>query len=122
MSQLSPILRRLSDGEMAFWCPGCDGCHAIKVTDGGWTWDGNAERPTFSPSVLIRSGHYVDGKHPCWCDYNREHPGEIKFGCGVCHSFVRDGQIQFLGDCTHALAGRTVPLAPWPTKRGGKGE
>lgn len=24
--------------------------------------------------------------------------------------FIRDGQIQFLGDCTHALAGKTVPL------------
>jgi hypothetical protein len=27
-----------------------------------------------------------------------------------CHSFVVDGQIQFLGDCTHKLAGQTVPL------------
>jgi hypothetical protein len=28
----------------------------------------------------------------------------------VCHSFVTDGKIQFLGDCTHALAGQTVEL------------
>lgn len=32
----------------------------------------------------------------------------------VCHSFIRDGQIQFLSDCTHALAGQTVPLPAWP--------
>ena len=28
-------------------------------------------------------------------------------------SYVKDGSIQFLADCTHALAGRTVPLQPW---------
>jgi hypothetical protein len=31
----------------------------------------------------------------------------------VCHSFVREGQIQFLGDCTHAFAGQTVPMIPF---------
>lgn len=30
-----------------------------------------------------------------------------------CHSFVVDGQMQFLGDCTHALAGQTVPIPEW---------
>lgn len=30
--------------------------------------------------------------------------------CHTCHSFVRDGQIEFLSDCTHALAGKTVSL------------
>jgi hypothetical protein len=28
----------------------------------------------------------------------------------LCHTFVTDGQIQYLGDCTHALAGQTVDL------------
>jgi hypothetical protein len=28
----------------------------------------------------------------------------------VCHSFVTDGRIQFLSDCTHELAGQTVDL------------
>lgn len=28
----------------------------------------------------------------------------------VCHSFIRDGRIEFLSDCTHALAGQTVDL------------
>ncbi|MGC4033677.1 MAG: hypothetical protein QM754_18485 [Tepidisphaeraceae bacterium] len=35
------------------------------------------------------------------------------FTCYRCHSFVRDGQIEFLGDCTHELAGKTVPLEPF---------
>jgi len=32
----------------------------------------------------------------------------------ICHSFIRDGKIQFLGDCTHALAGQTVDLPELP--------
>jgi len=28
----------------------------------------------------------------------------------VCHSFVTDGNIQYLGDCTHELAGQTIEL------------
>jgi hypothetical protein len=31
----------------------------------------------------------------------------------VCHSFVTDGRIQFLGDCTHALANQTFDLPGW---------
>jgi hypothetical protein len=31
----------------------------------------------------------------------------------VCHSFVTDGRIQFLEDCTHELAGQTVDLPEW---------
>jgi hypothetical protein len=32
----------------------------------------------------------------------------------VCHSFVVDGQMQMLGDCTHPLAGQIVAIPPWP--------
>jgi hypothetical protein len=31
----------------------------------------------------------------------------------ICHSFITDGRIQFLGDCTHRLAGQTVPIPDW---------
>ena len=31
----------------------------------------------------------------------------------VCHSFVNNGRIQFLLDCTHHLAGQTVNLPPF---------
>ncbi len=92
MSRLSRVLRDADGDLLVFHCPGCDSKHVIDVSPGRWTWDGNAERPTFSPSILCRR------------EYGPEHTLE------VCHSFVRDGQIQFLADCTHALAGQTVPL------------
>lgn len=75
-----------------FRCPGCGKPHAF---DGRWTWNGSVEAPTFSPSLLVR---WNEGPE------SREH---------VCHSFVTDGQIRYLDDCTHALRGSTVPLPPW---------
>jgi hypothetical protein len=39
---------------------------------------------------------------------------KITHGLAVCHSFVVEGTWQFLTDCTHRLAGVTVPLEPLP--------
>lgn len=113
------ILRTVEGGSLAFWCPGCNEAHVAAVGEGSgprWSFNGDYDRPTFTPSVLVRSGHYVPGQEGkrCWCTYNAEQAAAGKepgpFKCSVCHSFVRDGQIQFLGDCTHSLAGQTVAL------------
>ncbi|MGE4274394.1 MAG: DUF6527 family protein [Desulfitobacterium sp.] len=79
--------------EVYLWCPGCDGYHSICVDHGGWTWNGNEENPTISPSILVRGVRGDDD--------------QLKT---LCHSFVRDGKIQFLSDSAHALAGQTVEL------------
>lgn len=81
---------KLEDGSIAFECPGCGSAH--RVIPGRWTWNGSLELPTFSPSVLV-TWTYGDSHEP-----------------RRCHSFVRDGRIEFLGDCTHDLAGKTVDL------------
>ncbi len=116
MGRLSAVLRSQQGGGLAFRCPGCNMVHAVDVNPGGWTWDGNVDAPTFSPSVLVTGGHYIPGHQgDCWCTYNAKHPDEpTVFKCSRCHSFVRGGQIQFLNDSTHALAGQTVPLPAWP--------
>lgn len=113
MSILKPVG---GDGDMvSFHCPGCDEKHIISVnrTDGpSWGWNGSTDAPTFTPSVFVRSGHFAPGQESreCWCTYE-EHFGEpAPFKCKQCHSFVADGRIQFLGDCSHALAGQTVDL------------
>jgi hypothetical protein len=98
MSQLSPVLRDTSDNKLLFWCPACDRAHAICRSL--WTWNGDVEKPTFSPSVLV--------------SYNGNDAGIDGAPHRTCHSFVTDGMIQFLGDCTHLLAGKTVPLSEWP--------
>lgn len=99
-----------------FFCPGCNTMHSVTTSPGGWGWNESLEKPTFTPSVLVRSGHYAENKAPgdCWCDFETRTGLKTNFTCSVCHSFVTDGRIQFLTDCTHALAGQTVDLPPWP--------
>lgn len=108
-------LKRLADGTVLYRCP-CGDTHAINSTR--WQVSGADEKPTFAPSVLIRSGHYAPREpgaaESCWCTYARENPEEkLPFGCYRCHSFVRGGMVEFLADCTHELAGKTLPLEDW---------
>ncbi len=124
MGLLSPILRNVQGGLLAWWCPGCNHAHQVRASirggvpvpdpadqdwtppaeyyeaREGWTWNGSASRPTFMPSVLVT--------------YNGPDAGQDGAPPAICHSFVVDGHMQMLGDCTHALAGQTVPIPPWP--------
>lgn len=105
----------MGDDVVAFMCPGCKSLHVIKTKPGNgpsWTYNENPDAPTFSPSVLLRTGHFKqEHSGECWCDYNKARPNkEPDFECVRCHSFVRDGCIQFLKDSTHDLAGQTVDL------------
>lgn len=86
-------------GVFFFWCPGCDCVHAVYTNglytvDGvihNWTFNGDADKPTFRPSLN------VSPKNP-----ERQ-----------CHSWVTDGQITFLGDCHHDLKNKTVEIPDW---------
>lgn len=92
-----------------FRCPGCDDVHGVTVDwDNGWGFNHNLDRPTFTPSVLVRGVQWAadEGFHK---PNHKVAPGEQI----ICHSFVTDGRIQFLGDCTHVLAGQTVDLPEW---------
>jgi hypothetical protein len=110
--------KRAVPDRINFQCPGAVENRTLSLTRrGGWTFNGDFERPTFSPSVLVMSGHYApDWKSGdnCWCTYNAEDPDEPSpFKCRRCHSFVRDDQIQFLADSSHGFAGQTVELPEW---------
>ena len=111
-------LHRINDTSLVFHCPGCNEKHQVYVAGEQpvWGWNGSMGAPTFTPSILIRSGCHVPYRtsDKCWCTYNAEHPdAPAPFTCFVCHSFVVNGSIQFLTDCTHSLAGRTVTLPEW---------
>ena len=107
------ILKSLAEGQFSFYCPGCKESHTVNTS---WQWNGSWDKPTFTPSVLVRTGHYVPSWVPgeCWCTYSAEHPEDVHvYTCHQCHSFVTEGKIRFLEDCTHALAGQTVDLPLW---------
>ena len=73
--------------------PGPTGVLTLPVIQSGtrdgtgcWTWNGSTDAPTLRPSVLTE-GH----------DFR-------------CHSWINDGAAQLLDDCSHDMAGKTVPL------------
>ena len=116
MSQVSPILRQADGNRLFFWCPGCRSLHGVSVEPGPgprWGWNGDVEKPTFAPSLLITTGHFVQGFRqgsPCWCSV-----AGAGYRCLTCHSVVRDGKIEFLRDSTHELSGQVVDIPELPT-------
>lgn len=108
MGQVGNKLRRTgasdgyTNGGYGHWCPACEEMHAF-ATDGPqrngaqWRFDGNLDAPSFSPSMNITIG-----------------PDPETGAVERCHYFVRAGQIEYCGDSTHALSGKTVPLPDLP--------
>ncbi len=68
----------------------CGSSHLIPVRDIGkdgpiWEWNLNTQSPTLSPSVNASAGK----------EYR-------------CHHYLRNGDLDFLRDCTHAFAGKKL--------------
>ncbi len=84
----------------------------MHIIPDSWSFDGNLEAPTFNPSVKITGKLTIklDGR---WIgDWVRDAGGDPVDFC--CHYFLHAGQLQFCGDSTHALAGKTIELPPLP--------
>lgn len=99
------------DGSIYFDCPGCALGHCLPIGEGPgprWQWNGSLDKPTLSPSILARGVERLTDEEVAIIEAG----GKVTPRPSVCHSFVRDGRIEFLGDCTHALAGQTVDLPP----------
>jgi hypothetical protein len=82
-----------TEPDFIFFCPGCRCDHGIWVKKPDyfgpvWIFNGDLNNPTVTPSLLIRGGE----------------------NDGICHSFITNGNIQYLNDCTHSLRGQTVEL------------
>lgn len=113
------VLRVNADPQhLGFWCPGCKEMHVFAVPR--WQFNGNYDRPTFTPSLKLSMGHHVtgvqlrpDGKCQ-WCEDAKEDGHESL--CGICHLIMTDGQIAFCGDSTHPLAGKTVAMTVRPER------
>lgn len=95
-----------------FICPGCKMSHVLPTqytherhAVPRWHFNGDYDAPVLSPSIAARGAIKLD------------EPDETKDwdDKAICHSFVgingaAPGEIIFLSDCTHALAGQVVPL------------
>lgn len=96
--QVGSKLYSLRSGEtriLLFYCPGCDGAHPYHVgnpTGPTWSWNGDGDKPTFTPSLRVLN-----------------HSGGTS-----CHLFLTDGMIHYCSDSPHELAGKTVPCPDFP--------
>lgn len=66
-------------------------CRVTKV-DKAWLWNGDIYAPTLKPSLLTTIGPDEDGKKT------------------ICHTWITDGKVEYLSDCTHDLKGQTLDL------------
>lgn len=97
MAKLKKVHGERPRPDYMFHCSGCKFEHGLWLdpnhSDGNsWNWNGDVHKPTISPSILVS-----------W----NEGPEQKK---QVCHSFIKEGRIQYLGDCTHHLSGQTIDL------------
>lgn len=103
----------------SFWefvvlCPGCGNAHGFKTAswpmpDGlsehlqkrflnnNWVWNGDFENPTVSPSLNVQR------------EIGKNEKGEPLYET-ICHSFIENGAIRFLGDCKHELVNKIIQL------------
>jgi hypothetical protein len=106
---MAEAMHDMGGQQWALWCPACDEAHVIGTGQGGWIFDGDLARPTIHPSILVTGAQWPEGS-PFRKPAHAGHAGSRT----VCHSFVRHGEWSYLADCTHTLAGQSVPVVPWP--------
>jgi len=126
MSALSSKLRNSLEGDvkrLAYWCQGCNKMHGVIVEGGkpgqAWGWNGDVDKPVFTPSVLYQRNMWTPPVTPENIEQWRAAPWEQVQVQHVCHTFIgcngaQPGEVIFLGDCTHALAGTVQPLPDLP--------
>ena len=78
-----------------FFCPGCKHAHCYDIPR--WSFNNNLENPTFNPSLLMF--------------YNHPDTGERVV---TCHLWIKNGKIEFCGDCQHELRSQTVDMIDFP--------
>lgn len=76
-------------------CPGCKHLHTVPADR--WNWNGDVDKPTLSPSVR----HFITFPE------GTKRAGQQQT---ICHYFIRDGRIEFCGDCEHDLKGSAAEL------------
>ena len=87
--------------ELGALCPACGFEHRFRVDldnhgiwkGDHWAFDGNYDKPTFSPSMGVNL-QKQEPRHP------------------ICHSYVIDGRWHFLDDCSHDKAKQVIDMIP----------
>ena len=102
-----------------FWCPGCKCAHGI-WTRGPvvWEFDGDLDHPTVKPSLLARGTEFTEVGQEDYLMWRASGFPDRKGKAfdnrpSVCHVVITKGVLNFCSDCTHGLAGKSVPMEPF---------
>lgn len=113
------LMKSKAGWHLAFWCGACNTHHGVPVRlpggladhpANGWSWNGDRERPTLTPSLRVQGTVPLTDEQA-----DRVLAGEkIEPVPLVCHFHLTDGVIHYLGDSSHDQAGQRVPLEDLP--------
>lgn len=85
----------MDNGRVLFYCKGCEQYHSVNTSEDNigpkWEFNGDLVAPTLTPSVMVKIPN-------------------SGYGYRVCHSFVTDGKIRYLNDCSHKYRGIELKL------------
>lgn len=96
-----PVSEDNTNGNYMHYCPGCKQLHMINTlvrnNNGAiWSFDGDVNNPTFSPSIHIHSTDAKGNRHTS------------------CHYFIKSGYMHYCNDSRHELSGQIVELPNIP--------
>ena len=81
-----------------------------KNKQASWSWDGNVTEPTFSPSLSISGvARITNEERDILMTGGTITPRPYK-----CHFFIREGNLIYLGDCTHDHKNKTIGMVDIP--------
>lgn len=85
-----------------FDCQGCKSPHCVNLDERRaglpvWKFNNDLDNPTIQPSYLSYVPKYDNKGNKIGKDT-------------ICHFWLKDGKIEYLTDCKHELAGKTVEM------------
>jgi hypothetical protein len=95
---MAKFMKEKDNEAYLFYCPACECAHRIqsdKTKTPCWEFNNDLDNPTVSPSIRVR--HYSN---------------KLKKKLN-CHTFVKNGQIQYCSDCNHKFKNKTVEIPDW---------
>lgn len=100
-----------SKAGLVYWCQGCESPHTVQTLGVGpqWSFNGDYDKPVVSPSVLVTYPANPDASEE-FKEWRTERRCHTFIGCNG----ATPGEVIFLSDCTHALAGTVQPLLDLP--------
>lgn len=81
-----------------------------------WSWNGDTEKPTLKPSIRTKSSRFTKEGEKQYEDWaargypklSENHTFDSEDV--ICHTWINDGFVIFLDDCSHELKGQTLEL------------